>query len=117
MNKYWVVVAVYFITGLAIAQSPDLSFWDTNGAVRCFATKGDTLFVGGDFTHVGPFTGGLLPVDAVSGASAPSFDIIDGDVNVVISDGVGGWYVGGSAGIDTDALVQPAGGLCQAHSA
>jgi len=101
MNKYWVVVAVYFITGLAIAQSPDLSFWDTNGAVRCFATKGDTLFVGGDFTHVGPFTGGLLPVDAVSGASAPSFDIIDGDVNVVISDGVGGWYVGGSARIDT----------------
>jgi trimeric autotransporter adhesin len=101
MKKHWIVVSMYSIAFSAIAQSPDLSFWDTNGAVRCFATKGDTLFVGGDFTHVGPFTGGLLPVEATTGASTPSFGIIDGDVNVVISDGVGGWYVGGSARIDT----------------
>ena len=79
------------IPALSAAQSPDLSFWDTNGTVRCFATKGDTLFVGGDFTHVGPFTGGLLPVDATTGSSAASFGIVDGDVNVVISDGAGGW--------------------------
>lgn len=69
--------------------------------MRCFATKGDTLFVGGDFTHVGPFTGGLVPVDATTGASATSFGIVDGDVHVVISDGAGGWYVGGSGRIDT----------------
>lgn len=101
MNKSWALVAAYSISVLSAAQAPDLSFWDTNGTVRCFATKGDTLFVGGDFSHVGPFTGGLLPVDATTGLSASSFDIVDGDVNAVISDGAGGWYVGGSARIDT----------------
>ncbi len=101
MNRYWTLVVMGSLAGLAKGQSPDLSFWDTNGDVRCFEIKGDTLFVGGDFTHVGPFTGGLLPVDATTGASAPSFGIIDGDVNAVVSDGAGGWYVGGSGRIDT----------------
>ena len=42
---------------LALAQSADQSFPVTNGAVNALALSGNTLYIGGDFTRVGPQSG------------------------------------------------------------
>ncbi len=67
----------------------------TDGDVTDLARRGDTIFVRGDFTRIGRFTGSGMPLDPTTGArtEAPA---LDGQVSVVVADGEGGWYVGGN---------------------
>ncbi|GEP39078.1 hypothetical protein NPS01_27410 [Nocardioides psychrotolerans] len=67
----------------------------TDGDVTDLARRGDTIFVRGDFTRIGRFTGSGLPLDPATGArtEAPA---LDGQVSVVVADGDGGWFVGGN---------------------
>lgn len=67
----------------------------TDGDITDLARRGDTVFVRGDFSRIGGFTGSGLPLDPATGArtDAPP---LDGQVSVVVADGDGGWYVGGS---------------------
>jgi hypothetical protein len=47
------------------------------------------------FTHIGPRTGPGIVVDSQSGQPG-AFPLVQGDINTVISDENGGWYIGGS---------------------
>src|SRR5580765_2478305 len=67
-----------------------------NGGVSAIVVSGNTLYIGGNFTHVGPETGGGVPVDAATGVAIPGFPKIAGAVFAVVSDGAGGWFIGGS---------------------
>src|SRR5688572_3472744 len=78
------------------AQAIDQNLWVTNGQVNAIAREGGTVYIGGTFTHVGPATGGGVPIDVASGALPPSFPKVDGIVHAVASDGAGGWYIGGA---------------------
>ncbi|MEQ1834386.1 MAG: T9SS type A sorting domain-containing protein [Candidatus Eisenbacteria bacterium] len=80
----------------AQAVRPDVMAAD--GVVRASALAGNVLYLGGDFTWVGYPTGALAKSDATTGAPDPGFPrVADGGVvNVVIPDGAGGWFVGGS---------------------
>lgn len=87
--------AIYAMGSRATLTVPELT--DVNGAVSALALNGDTLYIGGAFTEVnGPGYGTLL--DTVTGTfkEGTNSPIINGDVSVVISDGMGGWYIGGS---------------------
>src|SRR5262249_7779035 len=53
-----------------------------------------TIYLGGQFSSVGPATGGCLFVDG-AGASLPGFPRVAGQVFCTAPDGVGGWYIGG----------------------
>jgi trimeric autotransporter adhesin len=83
------------------AQTVDTDLWVTNGDVRAIVQSGDNVYLGGNFSRVGPATGCGVPLD-VSSAGVPSvFPKIAGSsatlaVNCVIPDGTGGWYIGGS---------------------
>ncbi len=80
----------------ASAQQPvQDNLWITNENVRTSVIAGDTLYLGGDFTHVGPATGHAVSIDATSGAVDASFPKTNGDVYSIIADNNGGWYVGG----------------------
>lgn len=68
----------------------------TNGTVNATAIVGTTLYMGGAFTAVGPTTGPGVPIDAGTGAAISGFPRLDGQVNAVVSDGSGGWFIGGA---------------------
>ena len=67
-----------------------------DGAVVAVAQSGNTLYLAGSFRSVGNNTGGGIIIDSRDAALAPRFPKVDGGVNKVISDGRGGWYIGGA---------------------
>ncbi len=96
--------AVFVLMGLIAAglplrsasasATPQADFWIANGPVYSSVLNGATLYIGGDFTYVGPETGAGVTFDTTTGAPN-AFPRIDGRVDAVASDGAGGWYVGG----------------------
>lgn len=97
-------------TYVALANNGELVSWtsftpgepEPNEEIYAFAEAGDgTRYVGGDFTHFG-FLSGSSFLTPVSGSDHPlAWPIIAGkqahaaEVRSVISDGQGGWYMGG----------------------
>ena len=79
----------------ARAQSVRRDFWVPNSMVRTAVLDGPTLYIGGDFTRIGPVTGCGVPLDVGSGVPVTGFPIIAGDVSCALADGAGGWFVGG----------------------
>jgi hypothetical protein len=51
----------------AVAQNLQLDFCLTDGVVNAVATSGNTVYIGGSFTQVGPATGSAVPLDATTG--------------------------------------------------
>jgi hypothetical protein len=88
-------IATLLGAGSAAAQEPDHSLWVTNGPVRAVAASGNTIYLGGRFTQVGPPHGGGVMVDPLTGAPLPGFPRVAGRVRAAIPDGAGGWYIGG----------------------
>lgn len=79
----------------ARAQVVDPNLWGVNGAVTEALPIGDTLYIRGWFTTVGPNTGGGVPVDRENGVPRASYGRVAGSVSAVVSDGAGGWFIGG----------------------
>src|SRR5262245_48114826 len=88
-------VAVLGTPVVARAQVVRDGFVVANGPVRATAISGKTLYIGGDFTAMGPVTGGGVPVDSITGAPLAGFPRVHGEVWTVVADGAGGWYFGG----------------------
>ena len=72
--------------------------WITNGAVNAIVPDltNNLIYIGGSFTYVGPNTGSGVPLDENSGQALPTFPRVNGSISSVISDGAGGWYIGGN---------------------
>src|SRR5262252_8180478 len=87
--------ALVACTTAARAQSVRRDFWVPNSMVRTAVLDGNTLYVGGDFTRIGPVTGCGVPLDITSGAPVTGFPIVVGDVSCALADGSGGWFIGG----------------------
>ena len=79
----------------ASAQVLREDLWVTNGGVYASTVVGNTLYLGGSFSRVGPATGGLMPVHASAGSPLQAPLLVDGTIKAIVSDGAGGWYVGG----------------------
>jgi hypothetical protein len=67
----------------------------TDASVSLLTKAGDRVYLGGDFGYVGPYTGSLARFDGTSGTPNGTFPAVDGPVMAMVSDGVGGWYIGG----------------------
>jgi len=66
--------------------------WGPNGQVRAMSIAGDTLTIGGDFTHVGPSTGSFATTDT-AGTDIVARSGLRSQIGAIESDGAGGWFV------------------------
>jgi hypothetical protein len=82
----------------AAAQTPTNYGWQVGYGYSVGATlvKGDTMYIGGDFDYVGHYTGSLVEAD-LSGAGKINtpWPVVNGVIRAMISDGSGGWFIGG----------------------
>jgi hypothetical protein len=95
-----ILVAVALLAALSAAspgsaQVIDSKLWGANGGVTTMARIGNTLYIGGGFAAVGPCTGGGVPVDRASAVPRDAYAHVAGRVSAVVSDGAGGWFIGG----------------------
>jgi hypothetical protein len=70
--------------------------WVPDAPVNAAAISGSTAYIAGDFSRIGPYTGGSMAVDRVTGDRRPAWPDVAGTVRAVAADGAGGWYLGGS---------------------
>lgn len=70
-------------------------FPSTSGDVTDFVSDGEFAYVAGGYSRIGTSSGSLARVNNETGAILSFPDFADGDVDVVISDGDGGFYVAG----------------------
>ena len=87
--------------GSVIAQNTASPLWecalDGTGSPRAMVCSGSTVYVGGDFTIVGPNSGGGVALSTTTALPAsPNISRIAGTVSAVVSDGAGGWFIGGT---------------------
>jgi len=83
--------------GVLLAQSVDSTLWgvDPSGKVFAVARDGNTIYIGGNFSYVGPNSGGGVPIDVSTARGAAGYPKVTGRVNAAVADGQGGWYIGG----------------------
>ena len=103
------LLAVFaFLPPAAHAQTRDPEFPITDDEINAFAFHGDTLVVGGLFSNLGPNSGTFVGLDRVTGRAQARWPRVNGKVGACISDGSGGWYIGGKfttvAGVRRDNL-------------
>lgn len=69
----------------------------TDGLVQAIARHGDTIYIGGRFTRIGPRTGpGVeFALDGTQKAGLPEVTGSNGIIQAVAPDGSGGWYIAG----------------------
>lgn len=82
-------------SGSVPSDVPSTSTWVTNGVVNAIACTSNTIYLGGNFSQIGPATGGFVPISMSTGKVSTTFPKVDGSVYACVNDGKGGWYIGG----------------------
>src|SRR5207253_8908763 len=77
-------------------QNEPAHLWVIDGTVSTIAPTPAGVFVGGDFTLIGPPTGSWVEVGATGAPLAPK-PRIEGGVTTATPDDAGGWYLRGDA--------------------
>jgi hypothetical protein len=76
--------------------NPDSRFWIPNGPISAIVASSNTVYIGGDFSYIGPRTGPLAVFDAGAGQLLTGSLTVGGQIKAVVSDGSSGWFVGGT---------------------
>ncbi len=94
---YFLLPMALFMVPCAKAQTLQEHWWHPNGRVNAiaFSEELDRVFIGGQFTHMGPNVPHGAQLDASTASYDPSFVKPDGRVYACIADGAGGWFIGG----------------------
>ncbi|MBC8001874.1 MAG: hypothetical protein H7X97_04725, partial [Opitutaceae bacterium] len=79
-----------------LSSTPQEKFWTTDGTVYSMLETNGVIYIGGDFSYVGPNNGSGAVTPTNSTAPYTGWPGVDGDVYAAVSDGAGGWYIGGS---------------------
>lgn len=78
-----------------ICQTVYENYWIPNNSVFASVRSSNTVYIGGAFTQVGPSTGCGTLIDMNTGNPNLSFDKVNSSIMTSVSDGSGGWYIGG----------------------
>ena len=94
--KLTVVLTMWLLAQVVQAQTELPPVYSVDGPVYAMESNGDTLIVGGRFTHVGKYTGGGALFTTTSDEPILTFPKINGNITASCPDGNGGFYVYGS---------------------
>src|SRR5512136_1675896 len=83
------LLALSLWAAAAGAQTVRDDFYSTNGTVNAVVRSGNTLYIGGSFSAVGPPTGGGVPIDGTTGIATGGFPKVLGQVAAIAADGAG----------------------------
>lgn len=97
---FWASIFMLLLFGGAWASNdPDRKYYVTDGTVNAVLHNGATVYIGGDFSYVGPNTGHGIGVNVSTAQAIALYPHIAGTgsngIYAVVPDGAGGWYVGG----------------------
>jgi hypothetical protein len=81
------------LDALRLPSAPS-RLWAADGEVDAVLPCGKTVFVGGSFDVIGPFTGSFASVSGTSGAADTRMPVLSEGVAALAADGRGGWLVG-----------------------
>ncbi len=81
---------------LSAAAADDILPGFEGGWPNSALVRGNTMYLGGDFGYVGYPSGSLARFDTTNGVVDRNFPRVAGEVKAVVSDGQGGWYIGGT---------------------
>jgi len=92
-----VFICALFIVVPITAQVLNENFYTTNGTVDVIApnSDGSIIYIGGNFSRIGPTTGSGVMINAADNTFDQSMPKVDGKIWVVLSDNSGGWYIAG----------------------
>ena len=120
------LLATACCTSLTVQAQPSTlpyaDYWRTDGPIRAAADANGILYIGGDFTYVGPASGsaGVWDPATQSARPFPTLQSLNSQVlsvvHTAVSDGAGGWFLGGQfntaiVGISNLVHVTADGGL------
>ena len=80
----------------ADAQTLHPELWGVDNTVTALARSGNTLYVGGAFSRVGPPTGGAVALPKHCANPRKPFPKVTGYVYSIAADGRGGWFLSGN---------------------
>ena len=88
MKKIYFLLLCLLIFRALQAQELDTKLWETNGTVNTIVRNGNTIYLGGQFSYVGPNSGSGAILNISNGKldQTPLLKII-GNVNTSIPDG------------------------------
>lgn len=92
-------LAILFgLEGFAQFNQPDYKpdMLVANNDVRAVARSGNTIYIGGNFSHLDPYTGCGVNLSTNTDQLTTTPLQINGLVRTSIPDGSGGWYIGGA---------------------
>lgn len=89
-----IAVAMPSTAGAVVPTGP-ASTWIPDGEVEAVVTSGNTAWIGGNFSRIAPYTGTTARFRAGSTDADTTWPVVEGFVSAVLSDGNGGWYLGG----------------------
>ena len=91
------VLAFALLATAAHAQTlrPELPVTDGDINATALSDDGATLYLGGRFTYVGPYTGSGVRLSPSAGTVLPGGARVNGTVLASVPDGAGGYYIGG----------------------
>ncbi len=69
--------------------------WVPNSTVFATVRFGNTIYIGGHFDIIGPSTGHGAAISIITAEPDLSYAKVNGHIYAVVSDGSGGWYIGG----------------------
>jgi hypothetical protein len=70
-------------------------FWIPDEPLEALAADSDTIYLGGRFGLVGPYTGSAPRIELETGAPDATWPKLDGSVFAIADDGSGGFFIGG----------------------
>jgi hypothetical protein len=93
----WAVIGVWIgepVLG-ALASKPTGNMPVVDGWVQAIAERDGTVYIGGKFARIGPWSGSGALVDANTGNIIEDFPKFNGIVWSAVSDGAGGYFIAG----------------------